>query len=125
MKAEHAINYYDGFKDVNPSNPMNLEISMNVTERDPEEYEMMRVNMNSQGYQGLDIIAYEGCLGDDMTFLGGKEPFLNHFCNFFDFEICYAPQEKNMEKNLAKLFSDSENLNDSINNMMKQFDDIK
>ena len=37
-----------------------------------------------------EMLVFEGCEVDDIIVLGGKAPFLQHFCTFFNFNICQA-----------------------------------
>ena len=66
-----------------------------------------------------DIIAYEGCQGDDLTMLGGRENFLSHFWTFFNFNACYGIGDRKASKKLEKLFSDPLKLNEKMNDMLK------
>jgi len=34
-----------------------------------------------------EMIVFEGCEEDDKIVLGGRNPFLSHFCTFFNFNI--------------------------------------
>ena len=54
-----------------------------------------------------NVLAVEGCLNDDKTILGGTKEFINHFCTFFEFGICYSGEYK-PTKALEKRFSDSD-----------------
>ena len=81
--------------------------------------------MRHNGLKLDNVIAFEGCPGDDQILLGGKFEFLEHFCSLFTFDECHAPHDNAMTKKSRSTFDDPQKLNDSIDDFMKKFDDIK
>ena len=68
-----------------------------------------------------ECLVVEGCESDDKVVLGGKEAFLNHFCHYFNFNICFS-NEKNAAKKLNAIFNDSDKINKGIESFITNLD---
>jgi len=68
------------------------------------------------------MLVVEGCINDDKTILGGKGAFMSHFCNFFSFNACHSASESYAIKNMNKVMTDGEHMDNKINNLMDMFD---
>lgn len=64
------------------------------------------------------MIVFEGCERDDKVVLGGRNAFLSHFCTFFNFSICRAPQDQKMIQKQINVLNDSEKFDKSIMSFM-------
>mmetsp|Transcript_42844 Transcript_42844/g.50241 ORF Transcript_42844/g.50241 Transcript_42844/m.50241 type:complete len:200 (-) Transcript_42844:153-752(-) len=85
-QADKGINYYEPkFGESNPYNPLSLEASFNIMILDDEKFIKAKSDASLKGIPVDDILVTEGCMGDDLTMLGGKAGFLSHFCTFFHF----------------------------------------
>ena len=72
-----------------------------------------------------EMIVFEGCEEDDKIVLGGRKPFLLHFCTFFNFNICQAQGEFQGVQKGIKRFNDANQLDKELNAFMDKFDDKK
>ena len=68
-----------------------------------------------------EMLVVEGCESDDKVVLGGKDAFLNHFCHYFNFNICFS-NEKNAAKKLNAIFNDSDKINKGIESFITNLD---
>ena len=68
------------------------------------------------------MLVVEGCLNDDKTVLGGREGFLSHFCEFFEFNICYSARESKGVRKLDKSLSDPEFVGSKIDGWINNLD---
>ena len=81
----------------NPYNPFALNTEFKINIMDDAAFFKMRDEMRSNNKKlplDNEMIVFEGCERDDKVVLGGKSPFLLHFCTFFNFTICQAQGEK-------------------------------
>ena len=68
-----------------------------------------------------EVLVIEGCESDDKVVLGGKMAFLDHFCRYFKFNICFS-HEKESAKRLNKFFNDSDQINKRIESFIENLD---
>ena len=68
-----------------------------------------------------ECLVIEGCESDDKVVLGGKDAFLNHFCSFFNFNICWSNEQK-AAKTLNKFLNDGDRVNRSIESFVASMD---
>jgi len=127
MHADTKINHYENqFAQSNPYNPLRLMTEFNVNEVDEKQFEKIKDAMKKQhGIPLDDMLVVEGCMNDDRIVLGGKQEFLNHFCAFFDFNICYSMRENKSLKRAHGVMNDPELLNKKIEDFVAAFDSIK
>jgi hypothetical protein len=57
----------------NPYNPLGLEAVFYITQMDDSDFMMAKQEVVNKGFAADDIIAYEGCPGDDIILLGGRD----------------------------------------------------
>jgi len=77
----------------NPANPFSLNTEFKINVMDDPGFIAMRDQMRASNKDvplDNEMIVFEGCEVDDKVVLGGKQPFLQHFCTFFNFNICHA-----------------------------------
>ena len=80
----------------NPYNPYGLNTEFKVNILDDHKFIEMRDQMHKESKKiplDNEMIVFEGCEQDDKIVLGGRNPFLSHFCTFFHFNICFANNE--------------------------------
>ena len=80
----------------NPYNPYGLNTEFKVNILDDHDFINMRDEMHKESNKiplDNEMIVFEGCEEDDKIVLGGRKPFLLHFCTFFNFNICQAQGE--------------------------------
>ena len=70
-----------------------------------------------------EMIVFEGCDVDDKVVLGGKMPFLQHFCTFFTFNVCHAQGEQKFVQRNIHRFNDTEKLDKDLEKFMSSFDE--
>ena len=111
--------------DSNPYNPFALNTEFKVNILDDAAFFEMRDQMHAQK-NGVpldnEMIVFEGCDQDDKIVLGGKNPFLSHFCTFFNFGICYAAGESKMIQKNIKKFNDPQQLDKNLEGFLESFD---
>lgn len=71
----------------------------------------------------------EGCVHDDLKFIGGKKELYLHYCKFFPLNnLCRKLKKtlthKSLDRQIEKLFSDPEKSDVFFENMFKNFDDL-
>ena len=69
-----------------------------------------------------EMIVFEGCEQDDKIVLGGKMPFLSHFCTFFKFNICEGRREIGFLKNQHSRFNDPAKVDEALEDLIKSMD---
>lgn len=68
-----------------------------------------------------ECLVIEGCESDDKVVLGGKDAFLNHFCSYFNFNICWSNEQKGA-KHLNTFLNDSDRVNTKIEDFIAGMD---
>lgn len=84
--ADKRINYWEtGFaRRKNPWNPYDMLAEFNINVVDEGRIGQAREDYRRKfGVKADELITLEGCENDDMTFLGGKDGFISHFCTYF------------------------------------------
>ena len=72
-QADKGINYYEPYLyEKNPHNPLGLEAAFNINIVDDQQFKKVKDEVTSHGIPVDDIIAMEGCQGDDITVLGKR-----------------------------------------------------
>ena len=105
---------------INPYNPNSLNTQFRINILGDSEYMKMRDDMKAEHPKlplDKEMIVFEGCEGDDQIILGGKLPFLSHFCTLFNFNICHAPGDSKFVKRNAELFNDPNKLDSLLKKM--------
>eukprot|EP00354_Favella_ehrenbergii_P005475 CAMPEP_0170456852 /NCGR_PEP_ID=MMETSP0123-20130129/4343_1 /TAXON_ID=182087 /ORGANISM="Favella ehrenbergii, Strain Fehren 1" /LENGTH=85 /DNA_ID=CAMNT_0010720457 /DNA_START=284 /DNA_END=537 /DNA_ORIENTATION=- len=79
----------------NPYNPKNMLCEFNIEVVEDAHLIAMKDKMKREvGVKIDEILVIEGCESDDKVILGGKDAFINHFCHYFKFNICYSHEKK-------------------------------
>ena len=122
-QADLKINYYDSmWRQTNPYNPKNMLCEFNIDIVEDNDLVAIRDRMrNEVGVKVDEVLVVEGCESDDKVVLGGKDAFLNHFCGFFQFNICYS-NEKKAAKKISAFFNDSDRMNKKIEDWIANID---
>lgn len=125
--ADQKINYYDdpmNWHGNNPFNPYNMEAQFSINVIDDGQMKKMGTRLEQDhGIKGVtDLLVVEGCMDDDKTVLGGKNEFLNHFCTFFKFNICYSAAESAPIRKQQKRMSDPDVVDASFNGLLERLD---
>ena len=106
----------------NPHNPYKLIAEFNISIVEDVQLLQIKDRMKQEvGVRIDDMLVVEGCESDDKLVLGGKDAFLNHFCTYFQFNICYS-NEKNGAKAMNRYFNDSDRINGSIESFIVNMD---
>ena len=94
--ADRNINHYKSQIGLeNPYNPMRLITEIKIQVMPDDYFDKLKTDMKREHNIIVDeLFVTEGCEQDDFLVLGGKYQFLNHFCTFFDFNVCYASADK-------------------------------
>ena len=94
-QADLKINYYDSMvRQSNPYNPRNMLCEFNIQVVEESALMEMRDRMRKEvGARFDELLVIEGCESDDKVVLGGKDNFLNHFCHYFKFNVCYSNEK--------------------------------
>ena len=106
----------------NPYNPKNMLCEFNIDIAQDNDLQAMRDRMRSEvGVKFDEVLVVEGCESDDKVVLGGKDAFLNHFCHYFHFNICFS-HEKKAAKKISAFFNDSDRINKGIEDFIANID---
>ncbi|CAI2378321.1 unnamed protein product [Moneuplotes crassus] len=118
-QADQSINHFENYliRD-NPHNPLGLKATFTINIVEKSYFEKMKFQAKKEGVDVDDIIAYEGCPGDDITILGGKESFLSHFCTFFKFNACYGVHDRKISEKL----SDADRVGEKLNGWLEKME---
>mmetsp|Transcript_15680 Transcript_15680/g.26447 ORF Transcript_15680/g.26447 Transcript_15680/m.26447 type:complete len:140 (+) Transcript_15680:439-858(+) len=136
MHADKQINFYEsdhlpglqqvtGWERKNTYNPYGLVTDIRISIIDEYEYLKMRDSIKQENKKvSLDnhMIVFEGCDQDDKIVLGGRVPFLSHFCTLFTFNICYTPGEESFIKRESRRFNNPDDLDKNLDSFLNSFD---
>ena len=125
-EADRKINYYESqIGRSNPYNPHRMLAEFNIQVLDDYAFTQLKNKMKDEfDVKADEVLVMEGCENDDFNILGGKHAFLSHFCNFFNFNICYSAVEQSANKEIHKFFNDGDRVNSSIESFINDLDKI-
>ena len=112
----------------NPYNPFSLNTEFRVQVLDDGAFMQMRDGLKGDYKKAKldnEMLVFEGCDRDDKIVLGGKNAFLSHFCTFFNFSLCSAPQDAKMMQRQIHRFNNADKLDKDIEGFMASFEDMK